>query len=430
MSERILVVSPRYWPENVKINDICEGIADRGYGVDCLCGQPQTPAGRFFDGYHSMGHKSERHKGVRILRHFETKRGSGTGFRIMLQYLTSSFFANRALHRIKKRSYEAVLIFQTSPVMTCTAGLRVAKKQNIPAVTYAIDIWPESLERELDMQNLLLRRIFKSISDRKYRASDEIVTLTKPAEQYFTEELSIHSGRVRSIVPGPDSCIQRGSASDELLERFSGGFNILTFDPALDRQDYDTLLKGAEMIRDTGMIGIRIIIVCSVDPEELERMIADRDLNDIVFVENVKDAISGAGHYRIASAFLSCERESAGDEYSFPHDLINYMSCARPVIFAGDGVGRRIIREAGCGETVDQEDAEALFNAVIALYRTPKEDLSAMGDAAAAYQKKNFSRSSCIDRLLEVLFRKRDESDDDFIISSGNIIRSDDLFEE
>lgn len=430
MPERILVVSPRYWPENYKINDICAGFAERGYRVDVISGQPNFPAGQFFDGYSSYGHNEEKHGKVRILRHFEPKRGSGSGFGIMLNYIVSSFAASRSLRRIRKRKYSSVLIYQTSPVMACTAGLKAARKKKIPAVIYAVDIWPDSLYRELDMQSPILRRIFRSISNRKYLAADEIVTQSRAAEQYFVRELSIHPGRVRCIPPGPDGNIISDKDDRELLERYYGGFNILVFDEMLDKQDYDTLLESAVLIRDTGLIDIRMIIVCSADASPLKKKISRQGLGDIVFVENRK-AAPVAGYYRIADAFLSCEKTSAGDEYSFPGDIINYISMAKPVIFAGDGDGRRIVREAGCGKICDPEDPGSLYGIIMEMYRAGRAERERMGQAALRYQQENYSTDACVDALLEVLFRNVEGSDDEYIINTGtNVIKADDLFEE
>jgi len=430
MPERILVVSPRYWPENYKINDICAGFAERGYRVDVISGQPNFPAGQFFDGYHSYGHSEEKHGKVRILRHFEPKRGSGSGFGIMLNYIASSFAASRSLRRIKKRKYSAVLIYQTSPVMACTAGLKAARKKKIPAVIYAVDIWPDSLYRELDMQSPLLRKIFRSISNKKYLAADEIVTQNKAAEEYFVRELNIHPGRVRCIPPGPDSNIVSKKDDRELLEKYYGGFNILVFDEMLDKQDYATLLESAGLIRDTGLIDIRIIIVCSANASSLKKKISRQNLGDIVFIEKSK-AESLAGYYRIADAFLSCEKTSAGDEYSFPGDVINYLSMSKPVIFAGDGDGRRIIREAGCGKICDPEDVQSLYQIIMEMYREGRDERERMGQAALRYQQENYSRGACVDALLEVLLRNQEGSDDEFIINTGtSMIKADDLFED
>jgi colanic acid biosynthesis glycosyl transferase WcaI len=44
---KILVVSQHFWPEVFRIADICEGLVERGYEVDVLCGIPSYPAENF-----------------------------------------------------------------------------------------------------------------------------------------------------------------------------------------------------------------------------------------------------------------------------------------------------------------------------------------------------------------------------------------------
>ena len=75
MEYRILVVCQRFWPENQKLIDICEGFKERGLEVDVLCGQPSFA----MEQNTTPKDEPEIHGGIRIFRAYETnplERGS------------------------------------------------------------------------------------------------------------------------------------------------------------------------------------------------------------------------------------------------------------------------------------------------------------------------------------------------------------------
>ena len=47
----ILIVSQYFWPENFKINDVAQGLVDKGHNVSVLTGLPNYPKGKFYKGY-------------------------------------------------------------------------------------------------------------------------------------------------------------------------------------------------------------------------------------------------------------------------------------------------------------------------------------------------------------------------------------------
>ena len=48
---KILVISQYFYPENLRINDLCFGLKDQGCTVEVLTGKPNYPNGKFFKGY-------------------------------------------------------------------------------------------------------------------------------------------------------------------------------------------------------------------------------------------------------------------------------------------------------------------------------------------------------------------------------------------
>lgn len=86
--KKILVICQHFWPESFRINDICEAFVEKGFKVDVLCGIPNYPTGKFFEGYSWFRNRKQVYHGCRIYRAFEIKRGSNTNLRIFLNYMS------------------------------------------------------------------------------------------------------------------------------------------------------------------------------------------------------------------------------------------------------------------------------------------------------------------------------------------------------
>ena len=48
---KILVICQYYYPEQFRINDICETLVKEGHDITVITGLPNYPKGKLFDGY-------------------------------------------------------------------------------------------------------------------------------------------------------------------------------------------------------------------------------------------------------------------------------------------------------------------------------------------------------------------------------------------
>ncbi|MGH7238657.1 MAG: glycosyltransferase family 4 protein, partial [Candidatus Saccharimonadales bacterium] len=59
--KRVLVICQHFWPEAFRINDICDFLREKDCEIEVLCGIPNYPRGRFFDGYGWFKRRKEIH---------------------------------------------------------------------------------------------------------------------------------------------------------------------------------------------------------------------------------------------------------------------------------------------------------------------------------------------------------------------------------
>jgi glycosyltransferase involved in cell wall biosynthesis len=85
-----------------------------------------------------------------------------------------------------------------------------------------------------------------------------------------------------------------------------------------------------------------------------------------------------------------------------PTKMLEFMSCARPVILGVDGQARAILEEARGGLVVEPENSAALVNAIRYLAANP-EMAGKLGRNGREYIVRKFSRRQTAEKYIRVL---------------------------
>jgi glycosyltransferase involved in cell wall biosynthesis len=82
--------------------------------------------------------------------------------------------------------------------------------------------------------------------------------------------------------------------------------------------------------------------------------------------------------------------------------MLEFMSCARPVIVGVDGQARQIVEDANAGLAIEPENPKALAEAINAL--TANRELGrTFGQNGREYIQRNFSRDRTAQKYIDVL---------------------------
>ena len=397
--KRILVVSQHFWPEPFRINDIVEGFVEDGLEVDVLCGLPNYPRGEWFSGYRYTGPRREDYKGARVFRAGEIPRRGNSGAMIFLNYVSWPFFALFSLWRLKG-PYDAVLCYNTSPVLMNFPAIVYAKLHRIPFTSYVLDIWPENLYSVLPVKNGLLRRIASAVSDWHYRRADQLIAMSPSLKERLMERTGKGADRVAVIpqhcedfyaVPRPDKA---------LAERYAGRFNLVftgNFSPA---QSLDTVIKAAVKARSMGAENLRLLMVGDgMSRQALEALTDELDARDtVVFTGSVPPA-DVPRYTTLADGLVASLSASPDLGMTVPAKIASYMAAAKPLLASMDGEGARAVEAAGCGFASPAEDSDALAANLLALYQTGEAERAALGQKAFAWYQANYRRRAVLDQL-------------------------------
>ena len=411
MQKRILVVSRHFWPEHTRLYDLCEKLVSCGFRVDVLCGQPSGEDGEFMKGYNSFKVRRETHKKLNIYRTIDVKRGSFSHVRMFLDYIVFPLMSFRVTKKLEENEYDAVLIYQQSPVMMCGPGLAVAKKRNIPVYIYAAELWPESVFLDLDVQSSLFRKFLYRLSMHYYWEASKVIVTSTEMRRYFAEHLGMTDRELPIVTDFPDEDYEQISIDDTLLEKTAGCFTLLIPGDFREQLSVETIIKTAEMIRGSNANNIRFVVLGTGRKiEQLRKRVRQQMLDDHFYFEG-KISSGGIGNYLyvtdIITAFVKPEKIS---EYTMPHEIINYLAAGKPVVISLSGMVREMIRGAGCGYTTEPEDAAGMYSSIMKIYRMSETERRQMGQKALECQQIHFSRDMAAQKIAWILAGEEIES--------------------
>ena len=116
-SHKVLIISPHFFPEDFKCNEVAFELASKGYDVTVLSDIPNYPMGKFYSGYGYLRRRREIVNGVKIIRTGVIPRGNGNGIRLALNYLSFAITASiRALFMAIFNKFDTIIVHQTSPL--------------------------------------------------------------------------------------------------------------------------------------------------------------------------------------------------------------------------------------------------------------------------------------------------------------------------
>ena len=413
MAKRLLVVTQHFYPENFRINDIVQGFLADGIAVDVLCGLPNYPKGEWFDGYGKDGPFYEEWNGARVFRCREIPRTGNTSVRIFLNYVSWPVYAALVLHRLKG-PYDAVLCYNTSPVLMSWPAILAARRFKAPLTNYVLDIWPENLYSVLDIQNPLLRRIASAVSDWHYRRADRLIAMSPGLEARLRQRVGETNARSckektkrYTVIPQYCEDFYAEAACDAALRAENGGvFTLMfagNFSPA---QSLPTALEALALVKNIpDAPSCRLLLVGDgMSRAALEQQAQELALGDSVrFYGSVAPtavpALAGA-----CDALLVSLSDSPDLGLTIPAKLASCMAAAKPLLVSINGEGAAAAAESGGALVSPACNAPALAENLLRLASMPVEERAAMGKAAFAYYHSHYRRDMLLQKLEEFLF--------------------------
>jgi colanic acid biosynthesis glycosyl transferase WcaI len=397
----LLIVTQYFWPEPFRINDLVSGLRERGHSVEVLTGMPNYPAGRLYPGYGWFAPAREEYAGAPVYRTPLVTRGQSKNWRLILNYLSFAFSACITGPLRCVRRYDAVLIYQPSPITVALPGLLMAALSRAPALLWIQDLWPDTLEAVGVPPRSLLAGVAAALSRFLHRHCAVLLVQSKALAPRLVAQ-GIDRKRIEYLPNWAEEYYRPLALAGGEEDPLAGiaGFRIVFAGNLGSAQSLETVITAASLLRHVREIQW---VICGDGNMRgwLETEIARRDLTQTVRLYGWRPPETMPVLFAHADALLVTLRADPVFALTIPSKLQTYLACGKPVIAALDGEGGSVIRESGGGVVCAAADGAGLAEAVQRLYRMPPAERVAMGKRGRAYYDANFERSALLTRLEE-----------------------------
>ncbi|MPQ43421.1 glycosyltransferase family 4 protein [Clostridium tarantellae] len=394
---KILVVTQYFWPEDFRVNDICEGLKEAGHQVEVLTGLPNYPEGKIFKGYSLFKKRPKEYKGMKVMRVPMVPRGKNSALMLALNYISFMIMASlKAVTLFKK--YDRVFVFQVSPITSAVPAIILSKIKKIPSYIYVQDLWPETFYSIVNISNKRVRSLMKRICNRIYGAFDKLLLASKGYENIFIKE-GINKNKLEYF---PQWAEDFYSNKNENIDLNKTDF-IVTFAGNIGKaQSVDTIIKAANLAKEHKRIKWHIIGDGS-EFESIKNLVKDYCLHETVKLFGRKPSKDMPKYFSQSDALIVTLKDEEILKVTLPAKVQSYMAASKPILAAISGEGNRVIKESNSGITTEAEDYEGLYDNVMKLHKMNEEQRKTMGNNGKKYFEENFTRYKLLKKLNIIL---------------------------
>ncbi len=397
---RLLVVSQYFWPENFRVNDLVAELRRRGHDVTVLTGLPNYPEGKVSSEFRRAPARFSSYEGAEIVRVPILTRGQGS-LRLALNYLSFVVTgASLGAWRLRGRRFDAIFVFQTSPITSCLPALLIGRLKRAPVLLWVLDLWPETLSAVGVLRSPRLLALVGRLVSFIYRRC----ALVLAQSMAFQPSIAKHAGDASRFryFPAWAEPLFGGSlaAADPAPEvrPFQDTFNVLFAGNIGEAQDFPTILDAAARVRQR--TDIRWLIVGDGRVAEwVRREIRRRALEENVLLLGRHPIERMPAFFCAAGALLVTLKRDPVFALTIPGKLQTYLATGLPIIGMLDGEGARVIRQSGAGLVCPSGDGAALADRVLQLASLLPRERLAMGARGMEYSRREFDRERLVTQL-------------------------------
>ena len=371
---KILYVSQYFPPEMgapaARAVELARHWQQAGNEVTVLTGFPNHPTGVVVPEYRHHFRRllmREHVAGVNVVRTWLLPLPKRKPHERMLNY--SSFCVSSALAGLALPRPDVIIA--TSPQMLVgLSGWWLACWKGVPFVFEVRDLWPESLAA-VGMGNAhsVLHRSLGKLAGFLYNHCGHIVVVTPAFKEHLVEHWQLSPQRISVVENGVETNLFSPHANGGELRKNLGaeGKFVVSYVGTMGMaHGLDTLLHSAETLQAIVPNVLFLLIGEGAEKQRIKNEANSRGLKNIVFLDQQPreriPAFIGA-----SEAGVVLLKKTDIFKTVIPTKMLEFMSCARPLILGVDGQARQIVERAQAGLLIEPENADDLTRAILRL---------------------------------------------------------------
>lgn len=260
--------------------------------------------------------------------------------------------------------------------LTLVAGIKIAKKLNIPCISEVRDLWPESLiAYKIIKPNGIIARILYCGEKWIYKNSDQIVMTWEGGQDYIFDrkwEKDIDVKKIKHISNGVlledfDNNLEKYKS--EVLE--SGNYNFVYAGSIRKVNNLELLIDAAKIIQSKGYNDIKIVIYGDGNERKmLEKKCDNEKIYNVYFKGNVsKQEVP----YILSESYMNILHNTSTslDKYGQSQNkLFEYLASGRPILQTYNSE-YNVVTKYDCGIVNKEQNSLQIADSIIRAYKNP-----------------------------------------------------------
>jgi colanic acid biosynthesis glycosyl transferase WcaI len=407
---KILYISQYFPPEMgapaARASELALHWAEAGHEVSVLTGFPNHPTGVVPAEWRTRLRRlvyRERIEGVDVFRTWLWPLPNRKAHERMCNY--ASFCISAGLRGMTLPRPD-VIIASSPQLLVGLSGWWISFARQIPFVFEVRDLWPESLTAVgVGDESSLLHRALGAVAKFLYERCDRIVVVSPAFREHLMrywrvpeEKIAVVENGVETDLFAPASSSANGALRRELGA--DGKFLASYIGTMGNAHGLETLLAAAAQLSQDPDV-LFLLVGEGAEKQRIKTLAQSRGLANVRFLdqqprEKIPALISAS------DACLVLLKKTDVFKTVIPTKMLEFMSCARPVILGVDGQARQIIEDAGAGIIIEPENSAGLVTAISQL-SSDRELGTAMGQKGREHILRNFSRQQMAERYVTLL---------------------------
>lgn len=397
--KKILVVSQYFYPEQFRINDICQTWVEKGYEVTVLTGIPNYPQGDFFNGYSYTKNRHETYEGIDIIRIpiIPRKRSS---LMLGLNYL-SYVISGEIWQFFNKKEFDYVFIYEVSPITQAIPAISIAKKLKIPCYIYVMDLWPENFQIITGINNAFIVGTIDKMVDYIYKNCTKIFTASKSFKKNI-EERGVDSNKIffwpqyaEDFYRPVQEKNPKIKQDDTINLTFAGnigkaqGLEILPI--IAEKVKSEHLNIRFNIVGDGSYKNTLLTEIQEKNVEELFHFIAPVPPEEIPSILNASDF-----------SLITLKQDKILS-MTIPAKLQSSMASGAAIFLIANGEAQDIVKQSKAGFYNDAEDIDGIMENLRAIIKQDHRYINQMKQNARKFYEENFDKKYLMNKMDDFL---------------------------
>lgn len=358
---KIGMLTQWFAPEQFSLpNSLSERSVIAGDDVRVLTGFPSYPFGKIYDGYSQEADFHETIAGAEVFRVSSFLSHDANAINRVRTFLSFALASTRRANVLAEMDVNYVY---ATPMTASIAAWWLRKCKGVPYVLHIQDLWPESVTSSGMLARGLLSSLVGSTLSALlkpiYSAASHIVVIS-PSMKAALIDREVDPSKITTILNWDPSFAkgnggERSSFTTKTVRFvYAGNLGVM--------QDVDTVLRAAELLRDSPEIEIHIY-GSGVLETSLQKFSADTKLPNVIFHGRVAkedmDAVYAASEFHLVTL-----KDDPLFRMTIPSKFQAAMAHGIPVVSTVQGDLEELCADAGVGWTAQPEDPVSLAAAI------------------------------------------------------------------